>query len=84
MIASAEKSFPAAVPDRECEIALQVLDAVGTPRGIGLQNQTGIGGRARIESALFLKLGFEFFAAIEARVGRDPQLPLETLPVAVR
>src|SRR5258708_27673091 len=47
MITGAEKVLLAPIPDRKGEVTDEVLDAILTPRSIGIKNQFGIVGNSR-------------------------------------
>ena len=78
MIARAEQDFSPPVPDGKRKITAQVLHASFAPRGIGVQDQLGI---RRCLPNLAPGVGefrFEFGAAVDPRVGGNPELAIET------
>jgi hypothetical protein len=83
MVSGAEESFPARVPDGKRKIAAQVLDARLAPRRERVKDQLRIRRAISDFLALLLKLCLEFAPAIDARVGRDPELPVEARRLAI-
>jgi hypothetical protein len=74
LIASAEKAPGAAVPDSEREVSNEVLETVGPPHRICVQDELGIGGLASMRSSMTRKVEDQFRAPIHAAVGCDPKL----------
>src|SRR5262245_40921676 len=77
MIASAEETLRACVPDRESEIPTEMIDRRLAPRGVCVEDQVRIGRVIWNVSPCRPKRTLQIVAAVEARVSDQPRVSIE-------
>src|SRR5258708_9355701 len=83
MVARAEKPRARRVPYREGEVADEVRDAILAPRMVGMQDELRVAGFARRGTSPGGELRGELVVGLDARVGRDPDAPVEARRVTL-
>ena len=77
VIARAKEALPARVPYRKSKVAQQMLYAVVTPLGVGMQEQFGISGGVEIAWVIRRQVPDEIGARINTSVRDDANFAVE-------
>src|SRR4051812_32142871 len=76
LIASAEQSSPAGIPDGKGEIAEKMIDTMIAPHVVGMQDELRVGSASELLATVRGKCRPEILAGIDASVGHNPDLSI--------
>src|ERR1700691_1956017 len=83
MIPRAKQSLAPLIPDRESKIATQSPDARFAPGGVRMQDQLGVRRSGPNFASGAAQIRFEFIAAIQTRVRRNPKFAVQARRLAL-